>query len=34
MANKWLDHVMEVKKKHPEKKFSEILVMAKATYKK
>jgi hypothetical protein len=33
MANKWLTHVKKTMKAHKGKKFSEILKMAKKTYK-
>jgi len=34
MANKWLDHVKKVKKKHPKLTFKEVLTKAKGSYKK
>lgn len=32
-TNPWLVHLMAERKKHPGKKFSEIMVLAKKTYK-
>jgi len=32
--NKWIVHLMAEKKKHPSKKFSEVMKIAKGTYKK
>ena len=32
--NPWLTHVKKTKKKHPEKKFKDVLIEAKKTYKK
>ncbi len=32
--NPWLIHLMEERKKYPKKKFSEVMVLAKKTYKK
>jgi len=32
--NKWILHLMEEKKKHPDKKFKEVMVIAKKSYKK
>ncbi len=30
--NPWLTHVKKTKKKHPEKKFKDVLIEAKKTY--
>lgn len=34
MHNKWLEHVKQFRKKHPNKSYKECLKMAKKTYKK
>jgi len=31
--NPWLEHLMKEKKKHPEKKFKDVMVLAKKSYK-
>ena len=31
--NPWLDHLMEERKKHPDKKFKDVMKLAKKTYK-
>ncbi len=32
--NPWVKHLMEEKKKHPDKKFKDVMKLAKTTYKK
>ena len=32
--NRWIQHVMEIKKKHPGKSLKAILIIAKESYKK
>lgn len=32
--NKWILHLMEEKKKHPDKKFKDVMKIAKLSYKK
>jgi len=34
MVNKWMEHVNKVKKQNPKKNYTEILKLAKKSYKK
>ena len=31
-VNPWIVHLMKEKKKHPKKKFSEVMILAKKSY--